>query len=65
MHGNVMPDELKIEGDKRFFTAALDRADLVVHGRHSAGGAAECAEAAPPDPHPQGRGHAPSIRPIR
>ncbi|MCA6126246.1 dihydrofolate reductase [Bradyrhizobium sp. WSM 1704] len=32
---NVMPDELKIEGDKRFFTAALDRADLVVHGRHS------------------------------
>ncbi|WP_298272813.1 dihydrofolate reductase [uncultured Bradyrhizobium sp.] len=32
---NVMPDELKIEGDKRFFTAALDRADLIVHGRHS------------------------------
>ncbi|WP_433995641.1 dihydrofolate reductase [Bradyrhizobium tropiciagri] len=32
---NVMPDELKIEGDKRFFTAALDRADLVVHGRQS------------------------------
>ncbi|VIO74392.1 hypothetical protein CI1B_52060 [Bradyrhizobium ivorense] len=32
---NVMPDDLKIEGDKRFFTAALDRADLVVHGRHS------------------------------
>ncbi|QPF87720.1 dihydrofolate reductase [Bradyrhizobium genosp. L] len=32
---NVMPDALKIEGDKRFFTAALDRADLVVHGRHS------------------------------
>ena len=31
----VMPDELKIEGDKRFFTAALDRADLVVHGRNS------------------------------
>ena len=30
-----MPDDLKIEGDKRFFTAALDRADLVVHGRHS------------------------------
>ena len=32
---NVMPDELKIEGDKEFFTAALERADLVVHGRHS------------------------------
>jgi hypothetical protein len=32
---HVMPDELKIEGDKIFFTAALDRADLVVHGRHS------------------------------
>ncbi|WGR92368.1 dihydrofolate reductase [Bradyrhizobium sp. ISRA443] len=32
---NVMPDDLKIEGDKRFFTAALDRVDLVVHGRNS------------------------------
>jgi len=31
----VMPKELKFEGDKRFFTAALDRADLIVHGRHS------------------------------
>ena len=31
----VMPDELKFEGDKRFFTAALDHADLIVHGRHS------------------------------
>ena len=31
----VMPDELKFEGDKRFFNAALDRADLIVHGRHS------------------------------
>jgi hypothetical protein len=31
----VMPEELKFEGDKRFFTAALDRADLIVHGRHS------------------------------
>jgi dihydrofolate reductase len=31
----VMPDELKFEGDKRFFTAALDRADLIVHGRNS------------------------------
>jgi hypothetical protein len=32
---HVMPDELRIEGDKKFFTAALDRADLVVHGRNS------------------------------
>jgi dihydrofolate reductase len=32
---HVMPDELKFQGDKRFFTAALDRADLIVHGRHS------------------------------
>jgi hypothetical protein len=31
----VMPMELKFEGDARFFTAALDRADLIVHGRHS------------------------------
>lgn len=32
---NVMPDELKFEGDKAFFTAALDGADLILHGRHS------------------------------
>jgi dihydrofolate reductase len=32
---HVMPDELKFEGDKQFFTAALDRADLIVHGRRS------------------------------
>ena len=32
---HVMPDELKFEGDKKFFTAALDRANLIVHGRHS------------------------------
>lgn len=32
---NVMPDELKFDGDKRFFTAALDRAALIVHGRNS------------------------------
>ena len=31
----VMPDELKFEGDKQFFSAALDRADVIVHGRHS------------------------------
>jgi dihydrofolate reductase len=32
---HVMPIELKFGGDKQFFTAALDRADLIVHGRHS------------------------------
>ena len=32
---HAMPDELKFEGDKQFFTAALDRADLIVHGRRS------------------------------
>ncbi len=31
----AMPDELKFEGDKKFFAAALDRADLIVHGRNS------------------------------
>ncbi|MFT4117029.1 dihydrofolate reductase [Bradyrhizobium sp.] len=31
----VMPDSLKFEGDKRFFEQALDRAALIVHGRHS------------------------------
>jgi dihydrofolate reductase len=31
----VMPGQLKFEGDKTFFTAALDRADMIVHGRHS------------------------------
>jgi dihydrofolate reductase len=31
----VMPDELRFEGDKQFFTAALDHADLIVHGRNS------------------------------
>ena len=30
-----MPDTLKFEGDQKFFNAALDRADLIVHGRHS------------------------------
>ena len=33
--GNVMPDELKFAGDKAFFTSALDRADLILHGRNS------------------------------
>ena len=32
---NRMPDELNFEADKRFFVAALDRTDLIVHGRHS------------------------------
>ena len=32
---NAMPDELKFEGDKALFTAALDRADLILHGRNS------------------------------
>ena len=31
----VMPDELKFEADKAFFSAALDSAALIVHGRHS------------------------------
>jgi len=31
----VMPMGLKFEGDKRFFTAALDSANLIVHGRNS------------------------------
>ena len=31
----VMPDELKFKGDQEFFNAALDRADLIVHGRQS------------------------------
>lgn len=32
---SVMPDDLKIKGDQDFFNAALDRADLIVHGRNS------------------------------
>jgi hypothetical protein len=31
----VMPDQLKFRGDQEFFSAALDRASLIVHGRHS------------------------------
>jgi hypothetical protein len=31
----MMPEGLKFDGDKRFFTAALDHADLIVHGRNS------------------------------
>jgi dihydrofolate reductase len=32
---HVMPSELKFDADKAFFSEALDRADLVVHGRLS------------------------------
>ena len=32
---HLMPNELNFEGDKRFFAAALDAADLIVHGRNS------------------------------
>ena len=31
----VMPQDLKFEGDKQFFTSALDHADVIVHGRNS------------------------------
>jgi hypothetical protein len=31
----VMPTALKFKGDQEFFNTALDRADLIVHGRHS------------------------------
>jgi dihydrofolate reductase len=31
----IMPDALRFEGDKTFFTNALDRASLIVHGRNS------------------------------
>jgi hypothetical protein len=31
----VMPDELRLAGDKAFFSNALDRVDLIVHGRNS------------------------------
>lgn len=31
----LMPEQLKFEGDKQFFNDALDRADLIVHGRRS------------------------------
>src|SRR5262249_50100152 len=31
----VMPPNLKIPGDQKFFEAALDAVDLIVHGRNS------------------------------
>jgi hypothetical protein len=33
--GGVMPPELRNEADQQFFEQGLDRADVVVHGRHS------------------------------
>jgi hypothetical protein len=32
---HMMPDSLKFDGDQRFFNAALDDTDLIVHGRNS------------------------------
>ncbi len=32
---NVMPDQLRFEGDQAFFSAALDRVNLILHGRNS------------------------------
>ena len=32
---HVMPPALKFDADQKFFEAALDAADLIVHGRHS------------------------------
>ena len=32
---HVMPQALKFKGDLEFFTAGLDRADAIVHGRNS------------------------------
>lgn len=31
----AMPPELKFDADQRFFESALDRADLIVHGKNS------------------------------
>ena len=53
---NVMPDELKFEGDKQFFTAALDRADLIVHGRNSYEDQPNSPRRKRICPDPQGRG---------
>jgi hypothetical protein len=32
---HVMPPALKFDADQKFFESALDRADLIVHGKHS------------------------------
>src|ERR1700722_5673519 len=31
----IMPDELKLDADQRFFAQGLDGVEAVVHGRHS------------------------------
>ena len=31
----VMPDAIRNDADQSFFQGALDRADAIVHGRHS------------------------------
>ena len=40
----VMPDSLKNAADQRFFQAALDRAVVIVHGRHSHEGGPRAAQ---------------------
>jgi dihydrofolate reductase len=42
----VMPPSLKIEADQRFFHGSLDKADAVVHGRHSHEGGPNAAKRA-------------------
>ena len=56
MPRNVMPDELKFEGDKPFFTAALDRADADRARPQLLRGPAELAATQADHPDPQGRG---------
>ncbi len=43
----VQPASLHFEADQRHFQEGLDRADVVVNGRHSAGRRSECDEPAP------------------
>ena len=52
----VQPSSLHFEADQRHFQEGLDRADVVVNGRHSAEAQAEFGEPAPPRPHSAGRG---------
>ena len=46
-----MPDSLKFEADQRFFLGALDRVQVVCHGRLSHEGDPEFARSPAPDPH--------------
>jgi hypothetical protein len=39
----IQPDSLKLEADQRFFHAMLDKADGLVHGRHSGEGGPDAA----------------------